>query len=171
MSRVKKQGRNTEEEKTEPVVVNGWTLYAHPLILDQIERLALAVEKTRDTQCAPAKVLKWIYQDLFEVIPQDPTRTTYRQGNALGKENTGWFRSKYAGQFRLFFRYNLSAKVIIYAWVNDEQTLRAYDSKSDAYLVFKGMLDDGNPPGDWAELLKLCSDPEILKRLKGKLKR
>ena len=29
------------------VVVNGWTIYAHPLLLDQFEKLTTAVEKAR----------------------------------------------------------------------------------------------------------------------------
>ena len=32
-------------------------------------------------------------------------------------------------------------------------TLRAYQSKTDAYRVFRKMLDSGNPPDDWASLL------------------
>jgi toxin YhaV len=36
---------------------------------------------------------------------------------------------------------------------NDDTTLRAYDSRTDAYRVLKGMLEDGNPPGDWKALL------------------
>jgi toxin YhaV len=33
-----------------PLVVNGWSIYAHPLFLDQLEGLTLAVEarKSRD---------------------------------------------------------------------------------------------------------------------------
>jgi len=31
--------------------------------------------------------------------------------------------------------------------------LRAYESKSDAYRVFRRMLDGGNPPDDWESLL------------------
>jgi Toxin with endonuclease activity, of toxin-antitoxin system len=30
---------------------------------------------------------------------------------------------------------------------------RAYDSNTDAYLVFKKMLDRGRPPDDWDELV------------------
>jgi toxin YhaV len=37
--------------------------------------------------------------------------------------------------------------------VNDDTTLRAYDSRTDAYRVFKGMLEDGDPPSDWKALL------------------
>ena len=38
--------------------------------------------------------------------------------------------------------------------LNDEKTKRAYESKSDAYRTFRKMLDRGNPPDDWATLLK-----------------
>ena len=41
----------------------------------------------------------------------------------------------------------------MYAWVNDETTKRAYDSESDAYTVFKKMLDSGCPPVAWDELV------------------
>ena len=44
-------------------------------------------------------------------------------------------------------------KIIIYAWVNNEGTKRAYGSKADAYLMFSNMLKNGNPPDDWTELL------------------
>ena len=40
------------------------------------------------------------------------------------------------------------------AWVNDDKTLRAYGSKTDAYATFKGMLEDGNPPDNFDALLK-----------------
>ena len=66
------------------------------------------------------------------------------------------------GRFRLFFRYNSASKVIIVAWVNDENSLRTYGSKTDAYKVFKGMLDDGNPPDDWDALHKQASDPKAV---------
>jgi toxin YhaV len=38
--------------------------------------------------------------------------------------------------------------------VNDEQSKRAYESKSDAYKVFEKMLNSGHPPEDWNALLK-----------------
>jgi toxin YhaV len=37
--------------------------------------------------------------------------------------------------------------------VNDAQTKRAYDSKTDAYRVFRRMLESGNPPDSWERLL------------------
>jgi toxin YhaV len=53
-----------------------------------------------------------------------------------------------SGGFRLFFRFSSTAKIIVYAWVNDSDTLRTYGSKGDAHAVFKTMLDKGNPPED-----------------------
>ena len=38
--------------------------------------------------------------------------------------------------------------MIVFAWVNDEQTKRAYGSRTDAYATFRKMLDRGNPPDD-----------------------
>ncbi len=39
------------------------------------------------------------------------------------------------------------------AWVNNEDTKRAYDSNEDAYRVFRKMLESGYPPDSWDELL------------------
>lgn len=96
---------------------------------------------------------------VFEVIPVDPSRPEFRQGGTLGRERKHWFRAKFGnGRFRLFFRYSTAAKIIIFAWVNDSNTLRTYGSKSDAYAVFKSMLDKGNPPEDWDALLEACTE-------------
>ena len=53
-----------------------------------------------------------------------------------------------------FFRYDSRSKVIVYAWVNDENTLRSSGSKSDPYTVFLKMLSRGNPPDTWDLLLR-----------------
>ncbi|MDT7934135.1 MAG: type II toxin-antitoxin system YhaV family toxin [Sphingomonadaceae bacterium] len=154
--------------------VNGWQLFAHPLFLDQIEKLAAAGEKApaKDPRgwrkSANAKLLASLRQLVFETIPQDPTRPEYRQGGTLGDARKHWFRAKFGGgRFRLFFRYSSSAKVIVFAWVNDENTLRTYGAKSDAYAVFRKMLDSGNPPDEWAALMAAASDPEVQKRLEA----
>lgn len=142
-----------------PLVVNGWTLFAHPLFLDQVAEL---VEKVTTFKAAnPAgyrsknvtKRLAAITKLVFEEIPSDPADLKFRQGNTLGDAHRHWFRAKFFQQYRLFFRFHAESRVIIFAWVNDDTTLRAYDSRTDAYRVFKGMLEDGNPPGDWEALL------------------
>jgi toxin YhaV len=154
------------------LLVNGWQLFAHPLFLDQIEKLTAAVgrAKAKDPAgfqtTANAKLLAALRIVAFETIPSDPTRPEYRQGGTLGADRKHWFRAKFGGQrFRLFFRYNSAAKVIILAWVNDAETLRAYGSKTDAYAVFRSMLDAGNPPQEWAQLLKAATDQAAAARL------
>lgn len=80
-----------------------------------------------------AKRLAAIFKLAFEVIPEDPTRSEYRQGNTLGDEYKHWFRAKFFQQYRLFFRFHLESKIIIFAWINDQKSKRAYGSSTDAY--------------------------------------
>ncbi|HEY9216013.1 MAG TPA: type II toxin-antitoxin system YhaV family toxin [Ancylobacter sp.] len=153
--------------------VNGWTIYAHPLFLDQLEALIAAVEKARAKdprgykKKRAAKLLAAILKVAFEDIPGDPARDGYRQGDTLGVDYKHWFRAKFLQQFRLFFRYHQSGevKIIVLAWVNDDETLRAYGSATDAYAVFRKMLKRGNPPDDWMTLLKAASDDTAKRRL------
>ena len=142
-----------------PLIFNGWTLFAHPIFLDQLEALTAQVEALKRKDPAgyikknATKRLAAIAKLAFEVIPQDPARPDYRPGNTLGDENKHWFRAKFFQQYRLFFRFHAQAKVIVFAWVNDEGTKRAYESADDAYRVFRRMLDNGRPPSDWIKLL------------------
>jgi toxin YhaV len=146
-------------EATQAFVVNGWTVFAHPLFAAQLQALTAQVEalQAKDpqgyTRKNATKRLTAIRQLAFEVIPQDPTRPEYRQGNTLGDAHRHWFRAKFFQQYRLFFRFHAASRIIVLAWVNDEDTRRAYESADDAYRVFRKMLDSGHPPGDWEVLL------------------
>jgi len=148
--------------------INGWVIYAHPLFLDQLEAMISSVEKAREKnpkgykKKQAAKLLAAVLKVAFEDIPSDPTRDIYRQGSTLGEEYKHWFRAKFLQQFRLFFRYQQSesAKIIVLAWVNDDKTLRAYESANDAYAVFRKMLKRGNPPDTW----KVAAAGESAKR-------
>lgn len=148
------------------IVINGWKIFAHPLFLDQFEELLAKVKNLRQKypetykQKNASKRLAAIVKLAFEVIPQDPTRSEYRQGNTLGDQYKHWFRAKFFQQYRLFFRYHQANKIIVYAWVNDTNSKRAYESKKDAYRVFKKMLDNGNPANDFDDLLR-ASEHEI----------
>jgi Toxin with endonuclease activity YhaV. len=61
-----------------PLVVNGWSIYAHPLFLDQLEGLIEEVEgrKARDPKTWQkkncTKRLAAIFKLITEVIPADP---------------------------------------------------------------------------------------------------
>jgi toxin YhaV len=117
-------------------------------------------------------LLKAIFTIALERIPQDPTDKRYRLGDTLGNGYKHWFREKFgAGRFRLFFRFDSKSRVIIYAWANDENSLRTYGKKTDAYAVFSTMLGDGNPPDNWDKLLEACKNPEVVKRAKAALGR
>ena len=115
------------------LTIHGWTLLAHPLFLDQVERLIAAVEalkakRPHDYQkSSDAKLLATLLQLIGKNIPSDPAAVIYRQGSTLGDARKHWFRAKFFQQYRLFFRYHASSKVIVLAWVNDEDTKRAYD--------------------------------------------
>lgn len=139
--------------------INGWTIFTHTLFLTQLETLVSEVERLR--RKAPegyqrknaTRRLAAIVKLALEVIPGDPARTEYRQGGTLGEGHAHWFRAKFFQRYRLFFRYHRESRIIVYAWVNDEESKRAYESGQDAYRVFRRMLAAGHPPDDWDSLL------------------
>lgn len=140
--------------------VNGWRVFLHPLFVQQVNLLYKQVQAFQNKDPLhyhtkkEAKRLAAILHLAFEVIPQDPTRSEYRQGNTLGGTYKHWFRAKFFQQYRLFFRYHLASKTLVFVWVNDDDSKRAYESQTDAYSVFQKMLARGNPPDDWAALIK-----------------
>jgi toxin YhaV len=145
--------------KPAPLAIHGWTVFAHPLFMAQVEALAQDVEALKQKDPAgymkknATKRLAAIAKLAFDVIPQDPARAEYRQGATLGADRKHWFRAKFFQQYRLFFRYHAGAKMIVYAWVNDDDTKRAFESSDDAYRVFRKMLESGHPPNNWDQLL------------------
>lgn len=147
------------------MVVNGWTLLFHDAVIRQLKHLADACERARKADAegfranANVKLLAALAKLMLEVIPADPSRPEYRQGNTLGEEYRHWFRAKFFGRFRLFFRYDSRARLIVYAWVNDERTLRQRGGRRDPYAVFRRMLASGNPPNDWAALVRQSREP------------
>ncbi len=151
---------------------HGWRLHAHPLFLDQLERLLAAVERARRSDPkgwqgkADARLLTTLRALMLDRIPRDPLEAEFRQGNTLGRERRHWFRAKFgSNRFRLFFRADSRARVIVYAWVNDRDTLRKAGASSDPYAVFAGMLASGNPPDDWPALLATAQTDSAVQRL------
>jgi toxin YhaV len=145
-----------------PLEINGWRLMTHPALHAQVLGLIEASLKAkaggRLATDPNAKLLAALSKLMFEDIPRDPGAEQYRQGKTLGATRKHWMRAKFgAGRFRLFFRYSSSHKTIIFAWVNDSTTLRTYGAKTDAYAVFRSMLDAGNPPDGWDDLVTACA--------------
>jgi toxin YhaV len=141
-------------------VRNGWRLYLHPAFREQFDGLVQEVSDLRRRHPAgyaghpKAKLLKRLTEIILDEVPADPGAPRYRQGVTLGDAYRHWRRARFLGRFRLFFRFDSRAKVIIYAWVNDERTLRQRGARTDPYAVFRRRLASGDPPNDWDDLLK-----------------
>lgn len=137
-----------------------WVLLFHAALSQQLDKLTLAAAraKKRDPDGyegnGNVKLLRALSKAMFETVPGDPTRESYRQGTTLGAANRHWRRIKIGRRFRLFFRYHSQAKVIVYAWVNDIHTLRNAGGRSDPYTVFERSLAQGDPPADWDDLVR-----------------
>jgi toxin YhaV len=141
-------------------VRNGWTLLATEEFNRQLASLAADVEELQAAdpnswqQHPKAKFLARVVDILLNEAPADPAHKAFRQGATLGDSYKHWFRVKFLSRFRLFFRWDAKAKVIIYCWLNDESTLRKAGSKTDPYAVFAKRLRSGDPPDNWLDLVK-----------------
>jgi toxin YhaV len=120
--------------------------------VEQVEALA-AKDPTGYKELPAAKLLATINRHIRETIPRNPGAVEFRQGSTLGSDNRHWFRAKFHERYRLFYRFSSKEKVIIYAWVNDERTLRKSGSRTDPYRVFRAMLEAGDPPNTMEQLL------------------
>jgi toxin YhaV len=155
---------SSEDDQKKLLTLHGWSVLAHPMFLDQMTRLALAAaEEMRDSKRSTpgpnTKLLAHLKDLAFDAIPRDPANKAFRQGKTLGPNRKHWFRGKTGnGRYRLFFRFHSPSRVIVLAWVNDSQSLRSYGSATDAYAVFGYMLDEGNPPDSWNDLVRAARD-------------
>ena len=136
-----------------------WGLFVHPAFAETFDALVAQVARLKRLdpegfrRHPKTKLLKRL-TDLIEVeIPGDPGAPEYALGNTLGPEHRHWRRASFWGRFRLFFRYSSKARVIVYAWVNDETTLRKAGGRSDPYAVFDALLRKGAPPDGWDDLV------------------
>jgi toxin YhaV len=137
---------------------HGWNLLFHECLCEQLQKLNAAASRaqTQDPQGfesnANVRLFAALSKLIFDVIPSDPNREEYRQGNTMGATYRHWRRAKVGQRFRLFFRFDSKTRIIIYAWVNDNKTLRSSGSKNDPYIVFQRMLNRGRPPDTWSDL-------------------
>ena len=138
---------------------HGWNLLFHDGLIEQLQKLQAAAHRAQaqDPQGfesnANVKLFNALAQLILETVPSDPSREAYRQGNTMGPTFRHWRRAKIGQRFRLFFRFDSKTRIIIFAWVNDENTLRSCGSRSHPYAVFQKMLQRGQPPDDWAALM------------------
>lgn len=159
--------------------VNGWALYQHALMAEIFEELEQRVtvlvqrytEQNDDRgmlEDSTIKLYQAIFRNMYTHIPKDPQHPNYLLGNTLINTNVlkrtlksdskAFLRVKRQGlpdRYRLFFRFHSAApRSIIYIWMNSERTQRKAGSKTDVYTVFSKMLNKGDVPVSYKELLK-----------------
>ncbi|MGH8602845.1 MAG: type II toxin-antitoxin system YhaV family toxin [Gammaproteobacteria bacterium] len=138
---------------------HSWTLLFHECLVEQLRKLKAAADRAESADPlgfeanANVKLFRALSHLILETVPGDPSREEYRQGKTMGPAYRHWRRAKIGRRFRLFFRYDSKATVIVFAWVNDAQTLRSSGGKSDPYAVFQKMLDRGDRPDGWDALV------------------
>ena len=109
---------------------HGWNLLFHECLSEQLQKLHAAAERAQqqDPQGfesnASVRLFAALSKLIFDAVPSDPNREEYRQGNTMGPAFRHWRRAMIGRRFRLFFRFDSKTRIIIFAWVNDENMNR-----------------------------------------------
>ena len=146
---------------------NGWNLFQFQpfaqrlqALTQDVSRLALA-DPTGYKQHPQTKLLASVYRSMTVTVPANPADPVFRLGNTLGKSHGNWRRVKKGlpQRYRLFFMFASNPlAVVIYAWLNDQDTLRKEGSRIDVYEVFKRMLERGEVPSSINELIERANE-------------
>jgi toxin YhaV len=137
-------------------------LYGHPFfiarlttLVDEVEALVVA-DPDGFHHHSHYKLLECVQHQIETVVPRNPGDPLFSLGSTLGRAHSHWRRVKRGlpQRYRLFFQYRSAApQTIIYAWLNDEATLRKAGAKTDVYAVFKHLLQAGKVPDSYSALL------------------
>ena len=142
---------------------HGWNLFRFKPLALRLKALTQDVASLAQSdpegykQHPKTKLLASVYRSISETVPANPADTVFRLGHTLGRQNGNWRRIKRGlpQRYRLFFMFaSTPLQVIIYAWLNDEDTLRKEGSRTDVYEVFKRMLERGEVPSTIDELIQ-----------------
>lgn len=115
---------------------HGWNLLFHECLSEQLQKLHAAAQRARQQDLqgfesnANVRLFAALSKLIFDAVPSDPNREEYRQFNTMGAAFRHWRRAKIGQRFRLFFRFDSKTRLIIFAWVNDENTLRSLGIKA-----------------------------------------
>ena len=142
---------------------NGWNLFQFKPFALRLKALTQDVaslaksDPTGYKQHPKTKLLASVYRSITEKVPTNPADPAFRLGHTIGRQNGNWRRVKKGlpQRYRLFFMFATHPlQVIIYAWLNDEDSLRKEGSRTDVYEVFKRMLERGEVPSTIDELVQ-----------------
>lgn len=144
----------------QPLVVNGWSVFMWSEMVERWTRLRAEVERLRAAdpegyRRKPAtKLLAMLAALMLHEIPAEPGHARYRPGRTLGGSQVHWRRAKFFQRYRLFFRFHSERRIIVYVWLDDEGALRQRGARTDAYAVFRRMLESGSPPDSFEDLVR-----------------
>jgi len=142
---------------------SGWQIFYYKAFAAALDELEAAVTKlaAKDPKGYKAhpktRLLASVYEAITLRVPADPEDAQFRLGKTLGPANKHWRRVKKGlpERYRLFFRFaSKPVRLIVFAWLNDEDTLRKAGSKTDVYAAFQRMLARGEVPGEIEALLR-----------------
>jgi len=118
---------------------HGWTLLFHGGFIEQLRKVKAAAVPVSDSEPqqfdgdANAKLFQALSHWVMDAVPCDPSRDAFRHCNIAEPAHSNWRCAKIGGRFRLFFRYDARAKVIVFAALKDRATAMAPSSeRSDA---------------------------------------
>ena len=98
------------------LIIGGWTIFAHPIFLNTLEALTAQVAKLQQkdpsgyTNKNATKRLAAINKLAFEIIPKNPARPEYRQGERWGMIASTGFAPNFSSNTVYFFATTKRAK-------------------------------------------------------------
>lgn len=142
------------------MLINGWNIYytlIFKAILDELEREVTILKSTDPTgykSHPKTKLLSKVFFSITKDVPDNPNHKKFFLGDYLGKAYSHWRRVKdgLPDRFRLFFQFRSTEKSIIYAWLNDENSLRKDGDRTDVYRVFKRMIGSDGMGNSFVDL-------------------
>ena len=149
------------------MVVNGWRIYyfgPFAAALDELEAEVVALAGKHpgsDGSHPKTRLLASIFKAITQTVPANPDHPDFRLGKSPGSGYANWRRVKKGmpGRYRIFFRFaSKPVRLIVFAWFNDEDTLRKAGSKTDVYETFRRMLARGEVPDGIEILLRESSE-------------
>ena len=151
-------------EVAPPRESHGWQIWFGELfdarwraLRERVKRLKIELDESSFASHPEVKLFATLVHIVHETVPRNPEHSDFRLGKTLGDRFTGWRRVKRHGlpdRMRLFFKFSTTHKVIVFSWLNDADTLRKDGASSDPYAIFRRMLEAGNPPDDFDDLMK-----------------
>jgi len=148
---------------------NGWNLFQFKPFAQRLATLTQDVARLAQAdpvgykQLPKTKLLASVYQSMTVTVPTNPADPVFRLAHTLGKTHGNWLRVKKGlpQRYRMFFMFaSKPLAVVIYAWLNDEDTLRKEGSRTDVYDVFKRMLERGDVPSTIVELIQASANTQ-----------